>query len=588
MQYQPLRLGAFAAGLVLTAGGTALAQVTYNVNTTQDTVDANPGDGLAADANGNTSLRAAIMEANAGGVAANVQLAGGATYFLSLAGSGEDAAASGDLDITGMIKVSGDKTVIDGLGQDRIFDVFVGGRLSLSGLTLTGGAVQAANGGAIRNRGDLDMVWTRIENSSALGTAASGGAVFNSGTLRAQFSTFEGNSAERAGGAIEAAGGTTDVDDSVFLTNTCGPNPGNGGAFHLTGPGIVDFKGSRFEGNVAASEGGGLWNSAAGLMRVEQCQVLNNTANGMAADNGGGGLFNDGGFLDVQGSVVLGNAAPMGSGSGGGMFNNAGTLNVLRTIVEGNQSNRAGGGIEALVGNTSVRFSALVGNNTGAAPGNGGGLHLTGAGNVLVERSRVLGNTASAEGGGLWNSSTGFMLVLDSGVSDNTASGAASDQGGGGLFNDGGLMRVERTNVNNNLADGTAGSGGGALNNGGVLSLISCNFIGNDCRRAGGGVEALLGTTTLVDVKLEGNSTGAAPGNGGGLHLTGAGYVTLLNGSVRENHADNEGGGLWNSGTGTMYVTSVAIGANTSPKGPNLFNVGGTFLVDGVPVPVLP
>ena len=36
---------------------------TFMVNTTKDTVDANPGDGVAEDASGNTSLRAAIMEA---------------------------------------------------------------------------------------------------------------------------------------------------------------------------------------------------------------------------------------------------------------------------------------------------------------------------------------------------------------------------------------------------------------------------------------------------------------------------------------------------------------------------------------------
>ncbi|MCA9019354.1 MAG: right-handed parallel beta-helix repeat-containing protein, partial [Planctomycetaceae bacterium] len=37
----------------------------FFVNSTLDTVDANPGDGIAADANGNLTLRAAIMEANA-------------------------------------------------------------------------------------------------------------------------------------------------------------------------------------------------------------------------------------------------------------------------------------------------------------------------------------------------------------------------------------------------------------------------------------------------------------------------------------------------------------------------------------------
>ena len=37
---------------------------TFVVNSVLDTVDANPGDMVAADASGNTTLRAAIMEAN--------------------------------------------------------------------------------------------------------------------------------------------------------------------------------------------------------------------------------------------------------------------------------------------------------------------------------------------------------------------------------------------------------------------------------------------------------------------------------------------------------------------------------------------
>ena len=37
---------------------------TFTVNITADTMDDNPGVGIAADADGNTSLRAAVMEAN--------------------------------------------------------------------------------------------------------------------------------------------------------------------------------------------------------------------------------------------------------------------------------------------------------------------------------------------------------------------------------------------------------------------------------------------------------------------------------------------------------------------------------------------
>jgi len=43
----------------------AMLAANFVVNTTADTIDISPGDGVALDGQGNTSLRAAIMEANA-------------------------------------------------------------------------------------------------------------------------------------------------------------------------------------------------------------------------------------------------------------------------------------------------------------------------------------------------------------------------------------------------------------------------------------------------------------------------------------------------------------------------------------------
>lgn len=79
--------------------------------------------------------------------------------------------------------------------------------------------------------------------------------------------------------------------------------------------------------------------------------------------------------------------------------------------------------------------------------------------------------------------------------------------------------------------------------------------------------------------------TGDNPGNGGGLHLTGAGEVIIDRSVVVDNSAANEGGGLWSSATGTMIVTDTRIRGNRAPVGPNVFNDGGTFTIDGEPVP---
>ena len=104
-----------------------------------DGADANVGDGLAKTPGDVTTLRAAIQEANlVGGSGGAVILAPG-TYTLAIAGADEDAALTGDLDITGQVTIASDGTgevIIVSGSSDRVFDVRPGGTLNLSGVQL--------------------------------------------------------------------------------------------------------------------------------------------------------------------------------------------------------------------------------------------------------------------------------------------------------------------------------------------------------------------------------------------------------------------------------------------------------------------
>jgi hypothetical protein len=278
------------------------------------------------------------------------------------------------------------------------------------------------------------------------------------------------------------------------------------------------------------------------------------------------------------------NSARGDAGSGGGIFNNGGDLEVIGTELVDNRAQRAGGAIEANAGDTMVTTSALTGNRAGAAPGNGGALHLTGAGDVDVSDSTVTDNVATAEGGGLWNSAPGTMTVTNTVLTGNSAGGADADQGGGALFNDGGALTVTGSTLRGNDATGALGSGGGIVNNGGALNLSDSTLADNTAVRAGGGVETNVGTDALSGVDMTGNSAGDTPGNGGALQLSGAATLTWDGGTVTENSATNEGGGLWNSASGNLVAT-VDISGNTAPDGPNAYNDGGTFLLNGTPMP---
>src|SRR5262249_34393160 len=116
---------------------------TFRVNTTLDTVavDLNKG----KDATGHISLRSAIHAADARGGSHTIVLPSG-TFTLTIAGAGEDAAATGDLDITRNLTIQGKgsgSTVIDGNNLDRVFQV-LGGKVSLSKLTIQRGRAEGA------------------------------------------------------------------------------------------------------------------------------------------------------------------------------------------------------------------------------------------------------------------------------------------------------------------------------------------------------------------------------------------------------------------------------------------------------------
>src|SRR5690606_37164132 len=110
--------------------------VTYTVTDFGDVADAAPGDGTCetAPGNGGCTLRAAIQEANAAAGPAVIALPQG-TFTLSLTGTGEDAATTGDLDITDTLTITGagaGRTFIDAAGIDRVFHVHAGASLELS------------------------------------------------------------------------------------------------------------------------------------------------------------------------------------------------------------------------------------------------------------------------------------------------------------------------------------------------------------------------------------------------------------------------------------------------------------------------
>lgn len=153
---------------------------------------------------GDVSLRDAVIAANAaGGTADQISVSIG-TYTLSLAGRLENAAATGDLDITQDVSIIGgssdaSQTVIDADSIDRVFDIADAGlTVRLENLTVTGG--NATDDGLTTDSGE------------------GGGLLVDDASLTLVNVAITDNTATDRGGALLARGAAFPLSAGVTLS----------------------------------------------------------------------------------------------------------------------------------------------------------------------------------------------------------------------------------------------------------------------------------------------------------------------------------------------------------------------------------
>lgn len=361
---------------------------TFTVNSTTDAADAAPGNGACASTAGQCTLRAAIQEANASAGADTIVVPAG-TYVLSIAGAGENAAATGDLDITDDLTINGGNTavagdtIINGQGaagpfRDRIFHVL--GRpdraisVRIAGLTMQGGSQSFGSngGGAICNHCEnsntsstlllpalsLSSVAIRdnFADSAGAGISNHGTLTIDSSEISANYTSYGnpqtgiGGLGGGMGGGLMNWGGTVSIVRSVFANNYAQ----TGGAIYNQDTfvgGIVMILESEIIDNVAAM-GGGIYNVAIGdfnfparVAGTVGLTVNRTTIASNVSQIDGGGIYNLGiGTAALINSTVTLNRAGgtpiIGSypARGGGIYNGGRVLDLLNTTVAGNES----------------------------------------------------------------------------------------------------------------------------------------------------------------------------------------------------------------------------------------------------------
>lgn len=366
-----------------------LPDPTFVVNTTADTVDANPGDGKCADAQGNCSLRAAVMETNAdAGVDTIVVPAG--TFTLTIPDNGLGNASGGHLDVTDGVNIVG----------------------AGSNLTIIQAGTNASNGidkvFSINPNGSFSSFDTLLSNLTIqFGRNTSASAPFGGG--------FDWDAGTNGTGSITLS--SCILNSNSIASSTPGFSDGGGALFsNIVGgtTGTVTITNGTIQNNVAQDGGGGIWVGSTVPLSISNTQVLNNQAVGGGSQTGGGILvFGPSGASQsaIHGSTISGNQAGV---QGGGLYTTAGLLIDQGTVINGNHSAGDGGGVWSNVTNetTTITDSTITANS---AAGLGGGVRVdsnTVGNNLALTFSRVVGNTA-ATGSGLSNLSGNVSATED-------------------------------------------------------------------------------------------------------------------------------------------------------------------------------
>ncbi len=510
---------------------------TIIVTSTTDAVDATPGDRRCATAADECTLRAAIEEANALPGTQTVVLQAAATYPLSVAGAGEDAATSGDLDVTDGLVLVGNGSTIDATGlSDRVLQIVGSGfSVSISNARFTGGLVTTTTG--TTDDGGAGIYVSSTTTPVTLNgvtvddnTGRYGAGVLSLSVLTVHDSSFTGNDAETGGGLYAL--------NALTLTN------------------------STFTTNTATACGGGLTTQGGGT-------ISGLVASGNTASVCGAGLLHVGGSLAVSGSDIGGNAT---GGWGGGLINEA-TITVTTTEIHGNSATY-GGGYAQVVGSGTLASSAVYGNTTAGSDNAAGGILIAdnlGPSSLQLNVVQVHDN-AALNGGGILH--TGGDLVVDGGsVKDNTATffgggvlnvaesaGSTATLGGvevrgnaaaigGGIYQRAGAPLL--TVATSTIADNTASITTGAIAAAGPVKVTRSTISGN-----GAPADAAI---TVSDVASIASST-ISSNSQVGVATSGAGQITMSDSTV----TGNAGAGIANP-SGSFTVTNSIISDQVAP-----------------------
>lgn len=202
---------------------------------------------------------------------------------------------------------------------------------------------------------------------------------------------------------------------------------------------------------------------------------------------------------------------------------------------------------------------------------------------VVVIAGLTLTNGMVLDSGGAVSSAGGGRTRLDSvTITSSMAAGA----GGGAIFSQSSEVLLVNSTISGNSAIGISGAGGAIFNGpSSKLTVFNSTISDNNAGRAGGGIEDLSGAGLGVIISGS-NLINNVAVDGGALHVTGAGDVSIAGGVISGNQATRSGGALYNDTgkmtiSGTLIDSNTASGAAATDGGGAIFKNGGVLNVGG-------
>jgi CSLREA domain-containing protein len=575
--------------------GTGTCQTLFTVTSLGDEPDSNLADGLC-DTGGTCTLRAAIMQANAL-VGCGLITIDATSQSGTIALGAALPAIDHDVNINGpganLLTVQ--RSILSDFG---VFTINSGKTVTISGLTISGGSVFASNGGGIYNGGTLTLTNSTVSGNTASG-GGSGGGIYNGGTLTLTNSTISGNTAS-VGGGIFGEGGALTLTNSTLSGNTASSF---GGGIELEN-GTLTLTNSTVSGNTSGSDGGGINLGSGSTGTSRNTLIAGNSASGSGPD-----VFNFLNSFTSQGHNLIG----IGDGSAGftgtgdqvgtgalpidprlGPLQNNGGPTSTHALLAGSPALDAGDDCVFDDSCSPALGVALTEDQRGAGfsrkiDGNGDSTETVDIGafeaqTVLFPTSLFVTKIADTDNTCLPGDCSLREAIKAANSDPDTNTITFAIPGGGPdviVLGLGPLAITQSVNINGPTAKATTVDGNNATRifavGAGTVSISNLTIANARTNGGGGGIRNVA-SLTLINVTVSGNSGRG----GGGIANSGTGTLNVINSTISGNGSDTDGGGIFNAGGATLSLLNATIANNTADQdntddgdGGGVFNANG-------------